>query len=177
MSLIANLSFVFQIVVRANETIIKNITVSSDRLQTRIPIYGLSPYKIYNTQVSAVNKIGVGPSSSLYRVSVDPSVTLLYDKSLRGMFGGGNSELGYTWLIVFLVSLAVMLIIISGLLIFYRRRHGSMKQKSMGYLVANTTESFHSQINNGSSAIRSGVEGCNITSLMNSSTLSSGDQG
>ena len=161
--------------IRANETIIKNITVSSDRLQTLIPVHGILSYNICTAQISAVNEIGVGPASPLNTVSVDPSIVSLYEKSMRGTFGNGSSEVGYTWLVVFLISLALMLIIISGLLIFYRRCHGNLKQKSNGYLAANTTESFHSQVNNGTTVVRGGSENCNISSIMNSSTLSNGD--
>ena len=170
--------FFLQIVIRANETIIKNITVSTDRTKTLIPVVGVLPYKVSTAQVSAVNEIGVGPASPLHKISIDQTITSLYEKNMRGPFGGSTrSEVGYTWLVVFLTSLALMLIIISGLLIFYRRCHGNLKQKSNGYLAANTTESYHSHVNNSSSAILRGGGGepCNISSIMNSSTLSNND--
>ena len=166
--------------IRTNETIIKNVTVSSDQTQTLIPVYGILPYKLSSAQVSAVNEIGVGPPSSLHKISIDPSITSLYEKSIRGSSGNTRSEVGYTWLVVFLISLALMLIIISGLLIIYRRcHHGNLKQKSNGYLAANTTESFHSHINNGTTTSNRGGnnESCNISSVMNSSTLINVDHG
>ena len=161
-----------QIIIRANETIIKNITVSTDRTKTLIPVYGILPYKVSTAQVSAINEIGVGPASSLHKINIDPSITSLYEKSMRGTYN--RSEVGYTWLVVFLISLVSMLMIISILFLFYRRCHGNIKQKSNGYLAANTTESFHGQVNNVSSSIHGGNESCNISSIMNSSTISNG---
>ena len=161
-----------QIVIRANETIIKNITVSTDRTKTLIPVYGILPYKVSTAQVSAINEIGVGPASSLHKINIDPSITSLYEKSMRGTYN--RSEVGYTWLVVFLISLVSMLMIISILFLFYRRCHGNIKQKSNGYLAANTTESFHGQVNNVSASIHGGNESCNISSIMNSSTISNG---
>ena len=162
-----------QIVIRANETIIKNITVSTDRTKTLIPVYGILPYKVSTAQVSAINEIGVGPASSLHKINIDPSITSLYEKSMRGTYN--RSEVGYTWLVVFLISLVSMLMIISILFLFYRRCHGNIKQKSNGYLAANTTESFHGQVNNVSASIHGGNESCNISSIMNSSTISNGN--
>ena len=128
--------------------------------------------------MSAVNEIGRGPSSSLHTIAIDPTITLMYEKSIRGTsFGSSRSEVGYTWLIIFLISLALMLIVLSGLLVSYRKCQGSLKQKSNGYLAANTTESFHSQIHNGTSTISGGNVSGNISSIMNNSTLSSGEHG
>ena len=169
----------FQIVIRANETIIKNITVSSEKTQALIPVNGVLPYKVSTAQVSAVNEIGLGPSSSLNTITIDPTIASMYEKSIRGTsFGSSRSEVGYTWLIIFLISLALMLIVLSGLLVSYRRCHSNLKQKSNGYLAANTTESYHSQIhNNGTSTIGGGNVPGNISSIMNTSTLSSGEHG
>ena len=169
--------FIFQIVIRANGTIVRNVTAPSDRTHTLIPLYGISPFKIYTVQISAINKIGAGPASSLFTMYVDPSL-ILYEHSRSGDYGGSGSELGYTWLIVFLVSVALILVVISSLLLICRRRHGSLKQKSIGYLAANTAESFHSQMNNGGLTLRTGTEsGCNNSSMMNSTSLSNTDHG
>ena len=106
---------------------------------------------------------------------------ILYEHSMRGNYGGSGSELRYTWLIVFLVSLALILVVISSLLLICRRlHHGSLKQKSIGgYLAANTAESFHSQVNNGGSTLRAGggEPGCNISSMINSTSISNNDHG
>ena len=129
-------------------------------------------------QVSAVNEIGRGPASSLHTITIDPSIASMYEKSIRGTsFGSSRSEVGYTWLIIFLISLALMLIVLSALLVSYRRCHGNLKQKTNGYLAANTTESFHSQIHNGTSTISGGNVSANISSIMNTSTLSCGEHG
>ena len=168
-----------QIIIRANETIIKNLTISDEKAQAIIPVNGMLPHKVSTAQVSAVNEIGHGPASSLHTITIDPSITSMYEKSIRGTsFGSSRSEVGYTWLIIFLISLALMLIVLSALLVSYRRCHGNLKQKSNGYLAANTTESFHSQINNnGTSIINGGNVSGNISSIMNTSTLSSGEHG
>ena len=152
------------------------MTVSSEQTHAFIQVYGILPHKVSTAQVSAVNGIGVGPTSSLHKISIDPTI----QKSIRSTFGNPKSKVGYTWLVVFLISLTLMLVIISGLLIFYRRCHrGNLKQKSNGYLAANTTESFHGHVNNGTATSNRGGknDSGNISAIMNSSTLINGDQG
>ena len=93
-----------QIIIRANETIIKNLTISDEKTQAIIPVNGMLPHKVSTVQVSAVNEIGHGPASSLHTITIDPSITSMYEKSIRGTsFGNSRSEVGYTWLIIFLI--------------------------------------------------------------------------
>ena len=109
----------------------------------------MAPGKRYPVQIRALNKMGAGPPDEGTLV-LDPEMVMASGAYDSPMMSYHNSVVGYTWLIALLGSLAFVLILISGVMCYYRKRHsGNLVQKtsSGGYLAANTTDTsdFHCQ--------------------------------
>ena len=88
-----------------------------------------------------------------------------YGSSLSGVASGGdsplmsyhNSVVGYTWLIALLGSLAFVLVLVSAVMLYYRKSHftssllvgkgGGGSTANGGYLAANTSDTadYHCQ--------------------------------
>lgn len=111
-------------------------------------VTGMAPGKIYPIEISAVNEIGPGPAGSA-PLQLDASIGL-YEGAMTSSYENDDmmgDVMGYTWLIALLGSLLFVLMLISAVMFYYRKRHSGIVQKSMGYLAANTNDvvDFHCQ--------------------------------
>ncbi len=101
-----------------------NVTVSPDTSEVILLVKGMAAGRDYPVRVSAVNAVGSGPPDTAI-LRLDPSDLLAYAGS--GVSSSSSSSnysdgevLGYTWVIALLGSLAFVLILISGVMLYYR---------------------------------------------------------
>eukprot|EP00095_Tigriopus_kingsejongensis_P003869 maker-scaffold402_size181965-snap-gene-0.24 protein:Tk03869 transcript:maker-scaffold402_size181965-snap-gene-0.24-mRNA-1 annotation:"spt transcription factor family member" len=114
-----------------------NVTVKSEVEEVILLVTGMFPGKEYPVRIAAVNTMGPGPFASAL-LQVDPSMIVGHLSSSTS----SSEVIGYTWLIALLGSLAFVLILISGVMLYYRRKgtRTHSQAKIGGYLAANTTD-------------------------------------
>ena len=96
----------------------------------------MTPDRPYAVRLSAVNAVGAGPFGDAELIL--DSAMLAQSPEMRSSYE--DSVVGYTWLIALLGSLAFVLILISAVMLYYRKRHccsrGSNSAQKNTYLSA-----------------------------------------
>ena len=139
----------FQIEIKGNGTSM-NQTVSADLNDITISIVNFGKnFEHVTVTLSARNQMGLGPQSSIVRVS-DYSNNDVINNTSPAPYGDDNRAT-ITWIVAIVASLSFVLITLSGV-IFYKRKW-SAKNKPGGYLAASTSEDFHCHLQNCSGPI------------------------
>lgn len=126
----------YQIEIRDQSSSKANVTVKSDISEVILLVSGMLPGREYPVRIAAVNTMGAGPFTSA-KLRLDPSMVVGHLSSSSS----SSNVIGYTWLIVLLGSLAFVLILISGVMLYYHRRATKTHTHPKGgYLAANTAD-------------------------------------
>ena len=117
-----------------------NVTVKPDINEALLLVTGMAPGRPYPVRVLAVNEMGHGPAA-FSDLALDESMLLAaYDSPMMSYH---NSVVGYTWLIALLGCLAFVLILISGVMMYYRKRHSNLFGQKFHVNGYQTTNSGH----------------------------------